>query len=115
MTRDLKDEIKQHEEDILATVKAMGGCAQRYRRERKKQFKAVVSEIYSPPRITAMSKLLLELNVVPSFAFDLTTSGGDGRLCDFDEKEMRDRAIRRAREDKPMLLIGSPMCTAFSV
>ena len=46
--------------------------------------------------------------------FNLTTSDGDGRPWDFDEKEMRDRAIKRVREDKPMLLIGWPMRTAFS-
>ena len=65
-------------------------------------------------RITAASKLLPELKVIPGFAFYLTTSDGDGRPWDFDKKEMRGRAIRRVREHKPMLLIGSPMCTALS-
>ena len=29
-------------------------------------------------------------------------------------KVMRDEAFRRGREEKPLLLVGSPMCTAFS-
>ena len=88
-------------------MRAMGGCAQRYRRETKKQINAEVSDIYSPPKITAASKLLPELTVIPG------TSDDDGRFWDPDEKEMRDRAIRRVREEKPMLLVGSPMCTAL--
>ena len=57
--RDPKDEIWQHEEDIIATVRAMGGCARRHRRERKNQIKVVASEICSLPRTTAASKFLL--------------------------------------------------------
>ena len=42
MTGDIRDEIKRHDEETVKTVRAMGGCAQRYRRERKKQIKAGV-------------------------------------------------------------------------
>ena len=31
-----------------------------------------------------------------------------------DEKEMRDLALERVRREQPMLLVGSPMCSAFS-
>ena len=55
-----------------------------------------------------------ELKLIPGFALDLTTLDADGRRWDFDDKEMRDRALKRVREERPMLLIGSPMCTAFS-
>ena len=73
-----------------------------------------MSEIYSPPRVTAASKLLPELRVIPGFALALTVADTDGKLWDFDEKVMRDRARAKLKEEKPMLLIGSPMCTAFS-
>ena len=36
------------------------------------------------------------------------------RLWDFDEKVVRDRAWKKLKEERPMLLVGSPMCTAFS-
>ena len=76
--------------------------------------RAVVSEVYSPPRVTAATTFLPELLLIPGFALDLTTKDSDGRPWDFDEKEMRDRALARVRDDRPMLLVGSPMCTAFS-
>ena len=76
--------------------------------------KAVVLEIYSPPRVTAATKLLPELRLIPGFALDLTTADVDGALWDFDSKVMRDRAMKKVKEERPQLLIGSPMCTAFS-
>ena len=41
------------------------------KRERKAAIRAVVSEIYSPPRVTAAAKLLPELKIIPGFALDL--------------------------------------------
>ena len=38
----------------------------------------------------------------------------NGRLWDFDDVVMRDRARKRLLDERPMLLVGSPMCTAFS-
>ena len=70
-------------------------------------------EIYSPPRVTAATKLLPELRLIPGFALDLTTADVDGALWDFDSKVMRDRAMKKVREERPQLLIGSPTCTAF--
>ena len=114
MHRDEKDAICEANAEILAIVKSLGGNQAGYRRERRKAIKAVVSEIDSPPRVTAATKLLPELRVMPGFALDLTTCDVDGRRWDFDEKVMRERALKRVREEKPLLLIGSPMCTVFS-
>ena len=58
--------------------------------------------------------LLPELRLIPGFALDLTTADSDGRPWDFDQKAMRDRAMQKLRTEKPLLLVGSPMCTAFS-
>ena len=74
----------------------------------------LVSEIYSPPRVTAAAKLLPELRCVPGFALDLTTVDESGRPWDFDIADNRKRAREMVLSQKPMLLIGSPMCTAFS-
>ena len=59
-------------------------------------------------------KLLPELKLIPGFALDLTTCDSDGASWDFDMKHMRDRAMSKLKNEKPLLLIGSPMCTAFS-
>ena len=53
--------------------------------------------------------------VLPGFALDLTTHDDDGRHWDFDEEEMRNRAWRKIKEAQPLPLVGSPMCTWFSV
>ena len=45
---------------------------------------------------------------------DLTTADTDGSLWDFDSKVMRECAMRKVQEERPQLLIGSPMCTVFS-
>ena len=74
----------------------------------------MVSEVYSPQRVTAACKLLPELKVIPGFAFDLASSDTEGHPWDFDEKAMRYRALDRVRREQPMFLVGSPMCTAFS-
>ena len=112
--RDEKQEVRDTNQEILAVIRSLGGDRGRYRRERKRAIKHVVSEIYSPPRVTAATKLLPELRLIPGFALDLTTVNDKGEPWNFDLKVMRDEALRRVREEKPLLLVGSPMCTAFS-
>ena len=48
------------------------------------------------------------------WGLDLTTHDSDGRAWDFNSKEIRNRAARRVLQDKPLLLIGSPVCIVFS-
>ena len=60
MQRCDREQIQQANEDILAIVKSLGGNQGKYRRERRRAIKAIVSDIYSPPRVTAASKLLPE-------------------------------------------------------
>ena len=52
MTRDVRDQIVEHEQQIIATVGAVGGSTSRYRRERRSQACAIVSGIYAPRRVT---------------------------------------------------------------
>ena len=114
LTRDEREEVRRANSEIMSVVRSLGGNDRRFRRERSRAIKAVVSEIYSPPRVTASVKLLPELKLIPGFALDLTTADTDGRMWDFDEKVMRERAMARVKSERPQLLIGSPMCTAFS-
>ena len=48
------------------------------------------------------------MRIIPGFALDLTTADVDCQLWDFDNKVMRDRALKNVREERPLLLIGSP-------
>ncbi len=104
MTRDAVDQVRDHDREILSVIKVMGGNVGQYKRERKAAMRAV----------TAAAKLLPELKLIPGFALDLTVADTDGRLWDFDDVVMRDRVRKRLLDERPMLLVGSPMCTAFS-
>ena len=84
-----------------------------YRRERGRAIRAVIGEIYSPPRVSAVAKMCLSYGILRTFALDLTTNDTDGRQWDFDEEEMRGRAWAKARSEQHLLLTKCPMCTAF--
>ena len=64
-----------------------------------------VSEMYSPPRVT---KEASKHSLNPGLALDLLTG------WDFGRAEDRDLAWKHVKEEEPMVVIGSPMCTMFS-
>ncbi len=71
-----------------------------------------IAEMYSPPRITKTAKAM---GLKDGWALDLTESDPeDNEPWDFSRKEKRDKAKRRVDEDKPMMVIVSPMCGPFS-
>eukprot|EP00973_Karenia_brevis_P056101 7802421-Karenia_brevis.AAC.1 len=67
--------------------------------------------MYSQPRITCHAA---EFGLKPAWALDLHTCDTDGREWDFNHQDMRHRAIKKIDEDKPILVILSPMCAPFS-
>lgn len=73
--------------------------------------KIEVAEVYSPPRVIAMAK---RMGMKAGWASDVTTKDQDVRAWDFNQLEMRNRAVRKLLRDEPTLFIGSQMCTAFS-
>ena len=106
--------MRQDDNEIMALIGQLGGSSSQYMRARRGAVKHLVSEIYSPPRVTAAAKLLPELRCVPGFALDLTTKDEFGQPWNFDDERQRRRAREMIEAQRPMLLIGSPMCTAFS-
>ena len=85
ITMEVKSEIAENEREMMAGVRSLGWDGHRYRRERQRALKTVVSEIYSRPRVAAAIKLVPELQLIPGFfLLDLTTAGSDGCLGDFD-------------------------------
>lgn len=109
-----REEMRKDDAEILSVICQLGGSSDRYLRERRRAAKHIVSEIYSPPRVTAAAKLFPELRCVPGFAMDRTTNDEHGRPWDFDDARQRRRARELLEAQRPMLLVGSPMCTAFS-
>ena len=100
--------------EIMQVLDSLGGSSRRFRRERVKQLKAIITEVYSPPRVGAAARLFPGYNCAPGMAFDLTVADEHGRLWDFDDEERQNEAWRRIKKEKPTVLIGTPMCTAFS-
>ena len=96
-------------------LQQINGVGRSYVRERRQAARKIVSEIYSPPRVTAEIRRGRWKHLAPGVALDLTVVDPlDGQPWNFDSAEKRERARRLLREQKPLLLIGSPMCTAFS-
>ena len=84
-------------------------------RPQKRRQKYLVSEIYSPPRITQEIVRSRPARLSPGLALDLTVNDpDDGQPWDFTVPAKKIKARRLIQQTKPMLLIGSPMCTAFS-
>jgi len=104
------------DDEVSAILLAQVGHSSRsYRRELRKGYKHLVSEIYSPPRVTKEIKQGRFRHLAPGFALDLTViDPEDGQPWDFSRKDKREKARRMQREQRPILLIGPPMCTHFS-
>ena len=114
LDEDARRRVKAKDRDIMELVRELGGNSSTYQRERGRALRAVVSEIYSTPRVTAAAKMLPSLGILPGFALDLTTADEHGHPWDFDLAECREKARRKVIEERPLFLIGSPACTAFS-
>ena len=62
-------------------------------------------------RVTAMGELM---GLIPGMALDLTENDCDGEPWDFNIEAKRQHAMEMVKSKKALLLIGSPMCSAFS-
>ena len=65
-----------------------------------------ITEVFSPPRVVLQGE---RLGLRAGSSMDLLTG------WNFELKADRDRAIQKIEEEEPMLLIGSPPCTHFSM
>ena len=100
--------------DLLTVASSLGGNYEENHQRLQKSLQAVVSEIYSPPRVTAAAARLTGLRIDPGAALDLTTVDEFGRPWDFSKDEMQQKAMKKFKEEQPTLIVGSPMCTAHS-
>ena len=67
--------------------------------------------MYSPNRVNGMAEIL---GLLPGMFSDLSELDVDGKPWDSNVKQKRDKAEAIVREKRALLLIGSPMCSAFS-
>jgi len=99
---------------MCCVMEQLGACGRSYKRECRRAVRNLVSEVWSPPRVTKLLSKFPTCGLVPGFALDLTVDDELGEAWDFDRKCKRDAALERVRREKPKFLVLSPMCRAFS-
>ena len=71
-----------------------------------------VAEVYSPPRMARAAK---RHGLKGGWSLDITVNDPlDNQPWDLGKADKQKRAMELVDQDKPMLLIASPMCTPFS-
>ena len=60
--------------DVVQVLAMLGADPRSYRREHKQAVRRVVSEVYSPPRVTEMLKGMSNHGLTPGLALDITTT-----------------------------------------
>ena len=76
-----------------------------------------VSEVYSQPRVTQAAAEFDKdgMKLKPGWSLDLTRADpATGKAWDLSRPEVQARAMKLLITTKPLFLIGSPPCTAFS-
>ena len=102
------------EEQMNCIMAVLGADPKSFKREKRQAVRRLVSEIYSPPRITDMLRHMSNHNLTPGLALDLTTfDPDDGQPWDFGVKAKREKVLRMTRAQKPLFVIGSPPCTRW--
>ena len=109
-----REQARQNHHNMMTLVAPIGQNGKKYRREATKRLRAIVSEVYSAPRVAAMAERHPRIGIVPGLSLDPTGHDADGNPWDFNLAEQRSKAEALMDQQRPMLLIGSPMCTAFS-
>ena len=85
--------IKDEGEDVVQILALLGADPRSYRREKKQAVRRLVSEVYSPPRVTELLRHMSNHGLTPGLALDLTcTDPEDGKPWDFDMTEKREKA-----------------------
>ena len=101
-------------EEVVEIINSLGHDGKKYRREAVRGLRAIVSEVYSAPRVTDTARRHPRLGILPGTAFDLTVNDENGQPWNFSIPAQRRRAEEKIDREQPILLIGSPSCTPFS-
>jgi hypothetical protein len=76
----------------------------------------VISEIYSPPRVTTAAAKHASIGFTAGAAYDLQVNSSTGESWDFSLAAHRAKCRREVAEQKPVLVVSSPPCTpSFAV
>ena len=92
--------IRDCEHDDVVQILAMpGGDPRSFRREQKQVVRKIVSDIYSPPRVTEMLRGMTDHGMAPGLAMEIRVIDPlEGKPWDFSVKRERQRALRLIRK-----------------
>ena len=104
------------QDEVTALVlNTLAGGTRAYARERRSAVKKLVCEVFSPPRLTNLLSKFPSQYLAPGFSLDLTcVDPADGEPWDFDRIDKQERAMLLVKRVRPMFLVGSPVCKAWS-
>ena len=109
MSREDRRRAAEIHREVTLVLQIMQGKGHRFRREATRNTRAIVSEIYSPPRVADAARRHARFGRVPGLSFDLTEIDNDeGRPWDFYDAAKREKAERILETQRPLLLIGTP-------
>ena len=80
---DRRREIRRQHRKAIELAYALGVDGRRYRRESVQRLRAIVSEVYSAPRVTDAARRFPRIGILPETAFDLTSKDDEGNPWDF--------------------------------
>ena len=107
--------LGNNEDPICNVMMNELGSGKSFMREKRQACQRVITEVYSPPRVSKMAARSSDKLLLPGFAFDITTvDPDDGLPWDFDQESKRSKARKLIASQKPLFIVGSPMCKAFS-
>ena len=93
----------------IMMLESMGSRPNAYRRERRKAYRHLVSEVYSPPRVNKLLSSMPNAALAPGLSLDLSCIDPyDNQPWDFSLQHKRERARLLLRRQRPLFLIGSP-------
>ena len=82
-----RQEIEDAAKELTSTMKCLGVLERECEVSIAACLNAVVSEIYSPPKVTSVIKTMPRHGLEPGFSLDLATTDEQGRPWDFDKAE----------------------------
>ena len=68
-----RERARESTRAVMSILESMGSNTHKFGRERAKKARAIISEIYSPPRVSEVARLMPSYGCAPGLALDLTT------------------------------------------
>ena len=104
--------IKRRVEDCRRNQNWQDGVKEMHRALKAEGIGDPIMEVFSPPRVNGMAE---RLGVMPGLSLDLSgMDPDDGQPWDFNDNKKRAKAMDMVLGKRALLVIGSPMCKAFS-